>query len=118
MSSFQHPFVLSLVDTFQDSNSVYMLLPHLAGGELQTIMKKTQLSDYAIKYYASCTIDALLHLHRRKIVHRDVKPENIVLSGEGHSVLIDFGVGKRTLALYLSASFTQHAQLKHFIALL
>jgi len=110
MSSFQHPFVLSLVDTFQDSNSVYMLLPYLAGGELQSVLKKTRLPDNAIKYYASCTIDALLHLHRRNIIHRDVKPENIVINGEGHSVLIDFGVAKimkshRTYTLCGTPSF-------------
>ena len=76
MSSVEHPFLSDLVSTFQDGQSVYMLMSYVQGGELfgliYNVSKKGYLSNDAAAFYGACLLEAISHLHSRSICHRDV----------------------------------------------
>jgi len=101
MSSVEHPFISNLVSTFQDSQSLFMLMDYVQGGELfgliYNVSKKGYLSNDAAAFYGACLTEALSHLHSRSICHRDLKPENILINAAGYVVLVDFGFAKVVL---------------------
>ncbi|GBG26969.1 Protein kinase, putative [Hondaea fermentalgiana] len=92
-----HPFILSLIRTFQTPNHIYMLLELVQGGELfsQVIDSKGGLPPRSVKFYASCILEGLSYLHRKFIAYRDLKLENLIISSEGYVKIIDFGFAKR-----------------------
>lgn len=92
----KHPFIIELHATFSDSKSVYMLLDFVQGGELFTIMQeKFRLSISHTKFYSACIVDVFEYLHSRKIVYRDLKPENVLIDKQGYIKLADFGFAKK-----------------------
>jgi cAMP-dependent protein kinase regulator len=82
MASIEHPFILPLVGSFQDDESLYLLLPLIQGGELFNVVHTDQrdgLDNDASLFYAACILEALGYLHERNIVYRDMKPENALI---------------------------------------
>lgn len=89
------PFVFSIDFTCKDNLYVYFVLPYVAGGELYTLIKKLGvLSEPLTLFYASQMVLALEYLHHCSVIHRDVKPENILISETGYIKLGDFGFCK------------------------
>lgn len=97
MHSIGHPFLLSLVSSFQDEGHLYLLLEFIQGGELFHVIHNDEYSgipnNHAV-FYASCVIAALGHLHQRSICYRDLKPENVMLGADGYCTVIDMGFSK------------------------
>lgn len=97
MQQLQHPFLINLVQTYKDRQYVYMLLGLVQGGELFSLLHQTTydgISEKDSKFYASGILEALSHMHRRHILYRDLKPENVLIDSEGYPVIVDFGFGK------------------------
>eukprot|EP00814_Leptocylindrus_danicus_P010183 CAMPEP_0116016618 /NCGR_PEP_ID=MMETSP0321-20121206/7583_1 /TAXON_ID=163516 /ORGANISM="Leptocylindrus danicus var. danicus, Strain B650" /LENGTH=743 /DNA_ID=CAMNT_0003486701 /DNA_START=176 /DNA_END=2407 /DNA_ORIENTATION=- len=97
MMSFDHPFIINLLATFQDECSIYMVLSLAQGGELYSLMQKSpgyKLSHSSVQFYTACALEGLAHLHSRNVCHRDVKPENILIGNDGYCILIDMGFAK------------------------
>lgn len=89
-------FILKLYKTFRDVKYVYLLTEVLLGGELFTLMKRNgPLNEESAKFAMGCILEAIGYLHHRKIVHRDVKPENMLLDKDGYVKLADFGFAKK-----------------------
>jgi len=98
LSECSHPFILSLIRTFQDRDSLYMLLEFVQGGELFSIMqRKFRFPMYPTFFYSACLVDVFEHLHGRHIVYRDLKPENVLIDRTGYLKLADFGFAKRIM---------------------
>ena len=95
----QHPFIVDLVNAYQDPGYVYMLLEYLPGGELYNIMNPMEgtavLPEPLAKFYALSIADAFAYIHSKNIIFRDLKPENILIDAQGYPKLIDFGFAKR-----------------------
>lgn len=91
-----HPFIVQLFCTFQDKESLYIVMTFAQGGDLLKILKKSggKLDLNITRFYSSEIVAALDHMHGLKIIHRDLKPENILISGTGHILLSDFGSAK------------------------
>ena len=67
-----------------------------SGGEFFTLLQAAGCFDKATAtFYSACVTSAVAHLHSRRIVFRDIKPENLVLDSDGYCVLIDFGFAKQ-----------------------
>ena len=95
MMQLDHNFIVKLIKTFNDENCVYFLLEYVRGEDLFDVIRNLNiLTDEDAKFYVSCLIIILEHLHERDIVYRDLKPENVMVDEDGYLKLIDFGAAK------------------------
>ena len=90
-----HPFLLRLAATYQDDEEIYMLLELALGGELFSVLReKNHFDEGQSRFYAACVCSAFSYMHDRKIVYRDLKPENLLFDAEGYLKVVDFGFAK------------------------
>jgi len=89
-------FVIKLYETYNGEQSLYLLLELALGGELYATYNKRSMwgNVECAKFYIAGTIFAFDHLHSRKIIYRDLKPENLLLNEHGKVKLTDMGLAK------------------------
>eukprot|EP00927_Polykrikos_kofoidii_P004110 TRINITY_DN1162_c0_g3_i1.p1 TRINITY_DN1162_c0_g3~~TRINITY_DN1162_c0_g3_i1.p1 ORF type:complete len:901 (-),score=162.04 TRINITY_DN1162_c0_g3_i1:195-2897(-) len=92
-----HPFIMKLVKTFETKKNVYMLTELITGGELHSAIRQIPrvLSQTQARFYTGSLIIILEELADRRILYRDLKPENVMLDHQGYLKLIDFGIAKQ-----------------------
>src|SRR5271169_5780195 len=91
----KHPFLVNLWGTFQDSKNLYMVMDFIEGGELFSLLRKSQrFPNPVAKFYAAEVTLALEYLHAQDIIYRDLKPENLLVDRHGHIKITDFGFAK------------------------
>lgn len=74
---------------------MFLILDFCPGGDLgRLIQKEGKLAEDRARLYCSEILLALEDLHKRDIIYRDLKPDNVVLDNEGHALLTDFGLSK------------------------
>lgn len=102
-----HPFCIKLFAEFEDQNYAYLALEFVPGGELRSLLvSNKKLSVDAARFYGAEVLLALEHMHSFNIVHRDVRPENILIDEDGHVKLADFGYSMKTSATSEHKLFT------------
>ena len=90
-----HPFIVKLVKTLKDKNYVYFLMDYIKGKELFDVLRDINvLNKFQTQFYSASILLACNYLHERKIIYRDIKPENIMVVTNGFIKLIDFGTAK------------------------
>jgi hypothetical protein len=94
-----HPHILPLLDSGEAGEFLYYVMPYVSGGSLRRILKREVILavDAAVRITEQVA-SALDHAHRLGVVHRDMKPENIMFS-EGHAIVADFGIAKAVSAV-------------------
>lgn len=87
------PWVVSLYYSFQDTQYLYLIMEFLPGGDLMTMLIRWQLftEDVSRFYMAECIL-AIEAIHKQGFIHRDIKPDNILIDIRGHIKLSDFGL--------------------------
>ena len=91
-----HKFITNLYFSFQDKDNLYFILDYFSGGDLRFYLKKNvQFDERQIKFIVSNVIIGLRYLHNNNILHRDVKPENLIFDNKGYINLADFGISKK-----------------------
>ncbi|CAD7966489.1 unnamed protein product [Amoebophrya sp. A25] len=96
-----HPCIVQFIKTLQDRNTIYFLTEFLGGGDLFLGIRAIgMLSREQSRFYAASILLALEYLHERKIIYRDLKPENVLLDFEGRAKLVDFGCCKTAARAY------------------
>ena len=96
LARLHHQNIISVIDVFEENETVYYAMPYLAGGSLQEYVEThgTLSEKEALKYVRQIA-SALKYMHEvEHICHYDVKPANILLDDNGNAVLIDFGISK------------------------
>eukprot|EP00929_Paragymnodinium_shiwhaense_P115326 TRINITY_DN840_c0_g1_i1.p1 TRINITY_DN840_c0_g1~~TRINITY_DN840_c0_g1_i1.p1 ORF type:complete len:745 (-),score=280.84 TRINITY_DN840_c0_g1_i1:282-2516(-) len=90
------PFVVQLWETYNSDQSLYLLLELAIGGELYATYNKKNLWGQVphAKFYIAGTVFSFEHLHSKKIIFRDLKPENLLLNEDGRVKLTDMGLAK------------------------
>ena len=90
-----NPWVVKLHYSFQDDKMLYLVMEYLPGGDLMTILMKYDiLTEEQTRFYIAETALAIASVHSLNYVHRDLKPDNILLDRDGHVKLSDFGLCK------------------------
>lgn len=88
-------WIVDLKYSFQDDKYLYLVMDFLPGGDLMTLlMRKDILSEEESRFYIAETILSIESVHAVNFIHRDLKPDNILIDKEGHVKLTDFGLCK------------------------
>ncbi|XP_046467727.1 serine/threonine-protein kinase tricornered isoform X1 [Neodiprion pinetum] len=88
-----HQWVVKMYYSFQDPINLYLIMEFLPGGDMMTLlMKKDTLSEECTQFYISETALAIDSIHKLGFIHRDIKPDNLLLDARGHIKLSDFGL--------------------------
>ncbi|KAJ2358577.1 rim15, signal transduction response regulator [Coemansia sp. RSA 2618] len=89
------PFVVRLLYTFQSRSNLYLVMEYLNGGDCAALLKAIGVlpEEWARQYLAEVVL-GIEDLHSRNVVHRDLKPDNLLIDSEGHLKLTDFGLSK------------------------
>ena len=92
LASLHHPGIVEVIEVFNENNTSYMVMPFIEGRTLQDIVDSNGPLQYpeAVNYIAQVA-NAVGYIHERHILHRDIKPGNIIITADYKAVLIDFG---------------------------
>ncbi|MDU0201463.1 MULTISPECIES: Stk1 family PASTA domain-containing Ser/Thr kinase [Paenibacillus] len=94
-ASLSHPNVVSIYDVGQEEDVHYIVMEYIEGTTLNDLIKERaplQVEDAV--HYASQIADALDHAHHNEIIHRDIKPHNILIGKNGRVKVTDFGIAR------------------------
>jgi serine/threonine protein kinase len=92
----QHPHILQLFDYGSLDEILYFVTPYIEGGSLDRLLRKGPVLPERVETILKQVASALDYAHRQEIIHRDIKPGNILLDTEGNALLADFGIAKIT----------------------
>ena len=94
LKEINNDYVVNSYYIFQDTKNYYFVMEYLPGGDVYTLLSKNNLPRKTIQLIVAETILAVNYLHSIRIIHHDIKPENILISVKGHFKLSDFGLSK------------------------
>ena len=105
LARFDHPSLLKVYRFWEDNGTAYMVMPYLQGATLRdTRRAMDRAPDEAwLRGVLGAVLDALEHLHQEDVFHRDIAPDNILLTREGAPILLDFGAARRVISNHTQA---------------
>jgi serine/threonine kinase 32 len=87
-----HPFICNLRYSFQDIEYMYLVVDLMSGGDLRFHISRKTFTEDAVRFWIAELGCALRYVHGQNIIHRDIKPDNVLLDSDGHVHLTDFNV--------------------------
>lgn len=96
IASLEHPAIVPVYDVGEDDNQPFFVMRYMSGGSLTEMIQKAAFSLKDAALIIERLAAALDHAHSRKIIHRDIKPDNVLFDGSHNPYLSDFGVAKLT----------------------
>ncbi len=95
VASLHHPNIIEIYDVGQDGTNLYFVMPYLEGPTLEQRLERTGKLDVPeVLSIAQQVASALDYAHGKGVVHRDVKPANVLFGKTGNAILTDFGIAK------------------------
>jgi len=96
----EHPAIVPVHDVGEDDGQSYFVMRYMAGGSLASMLERGKFSLQDTARIIERVALALDHAHNQKIIHRDIKPDNILFDTQNNPYISDFGVAKITEAAY------------------
>ncbi|KAF2304323.1 hypothetical protein GH714_029914 [Hevea brasiliensis] len=85
--------IVKLYYSFQDAEDLYLIMEYLPGGDMMTLlMREDTLTENVARFYIAQSVLAIESIHKHNYIHRDIKPDNLLLDKKGHMKLSDFGL--------------------------
>eukprot|EP00298_Acanthocystis_sp_HF-20_P005489 c15639_g1_i2.p1 GENE.c15639_g1_i2~~c15639_g1_i2.p1 ORF type:complete len:481 (+),score=188.99 c15639_g1_i2:31-1443(+) len=95
LAASSNPWTVKLYFSFQDEDNLYLVMEFVAGGDMMTLLiKKDIFTEEETRFYLAETLLAIESIHNLNFIHRDLKPDNMLLNEKGHVKLSDFGLAK------------------------
>ncbi|MFQ6101725.1 MAG: serine/threonine-protein kinase [Anaerolineae bacterium] len=95
LAALRHPNLPRVTDHFEEDGNAYLVMDFIHGKRLDEIIdEKGKLSEDEVFGWARQLMEALAHCHEQGVIHRDVKPQNVVIAPQGQVTLVDFGLAK------------------------
>ena len=95
LSKVDSPWIVKLKSSFQEGDYLYLVMEYMPGGDLMGLLiAKDILTEEEAKFYICEMILAIDSIHELNCIHRDIKPDNILIGKDGHIKLTDFGLAK------------------------
>lgn len=95
LARLNHPNLVRVTDFFEEGGNAYLVMDFLEGETLaQWIVRQGALPEAQVVNWGRQLLGALAYCHKHGVLHRDIKPQNILLRADGRAVLIDFGLVK------------------------
>ncbi|MGH9670489.1 MAG: protein kinase domain-containing protein [Terriglobales bacterium] len=94
-SALNHPHVCTIYEVAESAGEAYIVMEYVAGRPLSALVPGEGLRTETLLRYALQISDALAHAHQRRVIHRDLKSSNVVITPEGRAKVLDFGLAKR-----------------------
>lgn len=95
LARLQHPNLVNVTDFFEEGGNAYLVMNFVEGESLaQRIGREGALPEERVRHWATQLLNALAYCHSQGILHRDIKPQNIIIRPDGQPVLVDFGLVK------------------------
>jgi eukaryotic-like serine/threonine-protein kinase len=93
LAALDHPHIVPVHDFFALNGNSYLVMAYIEGGSLQSVLQsRGRMPLREALRISGGILDALSFAHRKGIIHRDVKPSNILVQPDGHAYLVDFGI--------------------------
>ncbi|XP_042411886.1 serine/threonine-protein kinase tricornered-like [Zingiber officinale] len=88
-------YIVKLYYSFQDDEYLYLIMEYLPGGDMMTLLiREDTLTETVARFYIAQSVLAIESIHKHNYIHRDIKPDNLLLDKNGHMKLSDFGLCK------------------------
>lgn len=95
LARLSHPFIINIHFSFQDKNNLYLVMDLLEGGDLRYHLNAhNKFTERDAQFFCACIITALNYIHENNVIHKDIKPENLVFESSGYLRVTDFGVAR------------------------
>jgi serine/threonine protein kinase/DNA-binding SARP family transcriptional activator/WD40 repeat protein len=92
VAGLEHPHIVPLYDYWREPDAAYLVMPLMAGGSLSDRLARGEVDEALTARLVSQVGSALDAAHRQGVIHRDIKPDNILLDSEGNAYLADFSI--------------------------
>ena len=99
LSILNNSFLVNMICSFQDNENLYLVMDLLLGGDMRYHINKRAVynkknDESQLKFIAGCVLVGLNYIHEKQIIHKDIKPENLVYDSRGYIHITDFGISK------------------------
>ena len=95
LAQFHHRGIVGVYSTFEENNTAYMVMEFIKGKTLLSLVEaRGPLPEKEVVNYITQAADALDAVHEAKLLHRDIKPDNLMVTHDGRVVLVDFGTAR------------------------
>jgi len=95
LARLDHPHLVNVTDFFEEAGNAYLVMKFIEGENLaRSIEQRGALPETQVLEWADQLLDALAYCHTQGVIHRDIKPQNVIIRPDGQAVLVDFGLVK------------------------
>ncbi|HUS14272.1 MAG TPA: SUMF1/EgtB/PvdO family nonheme iron enzyme [Chloroflexia bacterium] len=94
VASLEHPHILPVIDFGERDNTLYLVMRYVNGGTLHDLIEQGPMQPSTVLRYLTEIGEAIDYAHERRVVHRDIKPRNVLLDQQGNPFIADFGLAK------------------------